>query len=154
MTGGTALLDVNVPMYAGGRDHPLKDPCAWVMSQIVDDGFNLVIDAEIIQEILYRYTHLRQWNIGVRMAASLLDLVPSVLPVTERDARVAVELFEAYAPQGISPRDLIHAAVMQNHDINTIVSTDRHFDVIDGVNRLDPRDLYAQAQPDAGEQLD
>lgn len=138
----TCFLDVNVPMYAAGTDHPYKESCIWVLTEIVNDRLDAVIDTEIIQEILYRYGALQQWEVGVQMARSLLDLVPTVLPVTVNDMHVAVALFADYAAQGVKARDVVHAAVMHNHQLVHIISADKHFDQIDGIIRLDPQSLF------------
>lgn len=142
MSDTHALLDVNVPMYAAGRPHPYREPCAWVMAEVAEARLAVAIDTETIQEILYRYGELQQWETGEMLATSLLDLVPTVYPVSQEDARLAVDLFRRYAPQGIKARDLIHAAVMANQGLTRIISTDRHFDQIAGIVRLDPQALF------------
>jgi predicted nucleic acid-binding protein len=38
----------------------------------------------------------------------------------------------------LAPRDGIHAATALTHDIKTIVSSDRHFDKIEGLRRRFP----------------
>lgn len=138
------FLDVNVPMYAAGKDHPYKESCVWVLTEIANGRLDTVINAEIIQEILYRYGAIQQWQIGAQMAQNLLDLVPIVLPVTENDMKTAVSLFAQYAPQGVKARDLLHTAVMHNHQLTHIISTDKHFDQIDGITRLDPQIFMVQ----------
>jgi predicted nucleic acid-binding protein len=80
----------------------------------------------------------------------LLDLVPTVYPVLPTDARLAIQLFEQYAPQGVQARDLLHVAVMHNNDLSGIISADEHFDRITGINRLDPQELFSQAQSGSG----
>ena len=141
MSDGPYFLDVNVPLYAAGKAHPYKESCVWVMTEIANGRLDAVIDAEIIQEILYRYGALRHWQVGVQMAQNLLDLVPLVLPVTADDMKTAVSHFAQYAPQGVKARDVVHTAVMQNHQLTHIISTDKHFDQIDGITRLDPQAL-------------
>lgn len=138
------FLDVNVPMYAAGKPHPYKEACVWVLTEIANGRLEAVIDTEIIQEILYRYGAIQQWQVGVRLAQNVLDLVPTVLPVTVNEMKTAVSLFARYAPQGIKARDTVHAAVMYHHDLTTIISTDKHFDQIENVVRLDPQLLFAQ----------
>jgi predicted nucleic acid-binding protein len=135
------FLDVNVPMYAAGKDHLYKQSCIWVLTEIAAGRLEVVIDAKIVQEILYRYGALQQWEVGVQMARNLLDLVPTVLPITASDMYTAVALFAKHAPQGVKARDVVHAAVMHNHQLAHIISTDKHFDQIDGITRLDPLDL-------------
>ena len=136
------FLDVNVPMYAAGKAHSYKESCVWVLTEIANGRLDVVIDAEIIQEVLYRYGAIQQWQIGVQMAQNLQDLVPVVLPVTGNDMKTAVSLFAQHAPQGVKARDVLHTAVMQTHQISHIISTDKHFDQIEGMARLDPQALF------------
>lgn len=146
MNDRPALLDVNVPMYAAGRAHPYKEASVWVITAVAEARLAAAIDTEIIQEILYRYGALRQWQIGATLARSLLELVPTVYPVLPADASLAVELFEEYAPQGVVARDVLHVAVMRNNGLEQIISADAHFDRIAGITRLDPRELFSAAQ--------
>ena len=60
------------------------------------------------------------------------------------DARKAVELFKQYAKQGVKARDLIHVAVMSNNGLMKIISTDAHFDRVEGIVRLDPQTMFAE----------
>ena len=43
-------------------------------------------------------------------------------------------------------RDVIHVAVMQNNGLTEIISTDAHFDLIEGITRLDPKTLFAESK--------
>jgi len=142
MTESLVFIDVNVPMYAAGQTHPYQQPCIWVMTEVAEGRLNAAIDTEIVQEILYRYGALRRWDIAKSMATDLMSLVTVIHPVTTGDIKLAVELFSRYAPQGVMARDIIHAAVMQNNGMTKIISTDEHFDQIEGVVRLDPQALF------------
>lgn len=57
-----------------------------------------------------------------------------------------IDLFQHRGPPDIKARDLLHVAVMHNECVTKIISTDRHSDHITGIERLDPLDLWAQAQ--------
>lgn len=138
MNEGPYFLDVNVPMYAAGKAHPYKESCVWVLTEVANGHLDAVISSEIIQEILYRYGALGQAKVGVQMAQNLMDLVPTVLPVTVEDMQTAVSLFAQYAPQGVKARDVVHTAVMQTHQLTHIISTDKHFDQFKGIIRVDP----------------
>ena len=76
------------------------------------------------------------------MANALLDLVPVIYPVEVEGMRRAIDLFQTYGPKGVTPRDTVHAAVILNRKIKEIISTDSHFDLIEGITRLDPETLY------------
>ena len=125
-------------MYAAGQPHRYRDACAWVLAEVAHERLAVAIDVEIIQEILYRFGALQRWDDAVRLAQSLLDLVPTVYAVGPTDARVAIELFQRYAPLDVPARDVIHAAIMRQHGLTHIISTDQHFDLIEGLTRLDP----------------
>jgi len=135
------FLDVNIPMYAAGADHPLKAPCAAMLQRVVDGEVTIVIDAEIIQEVLHRYGSLQRWEVAKTVSESLFTLASAVFPVGEAEMRRTLQLFEQYAPAGIRARDLLHVAVMQENGLTKIISTDAHFDGIQGITRLHPADL-------------
>ena len=143
MSDAPYFLDVNVPMYAAGKEHLYKESCVWVLTEIANGRLEVVISTEIIQEILYRYGALGQAQMGVQLAQNLMDLIPNLLPVTVEDMQTAVALFARYAPQGVKARDVVHTAVMRTHHLTHIISTDSHFDQIDGIVRLDPQAMFA-----------
>ncbi len=140
-----SLLDVNVPMYAAGGEHPHKTPCAWVMQEIAAGRLEAAIDTEIIQEVLYRYGTLRRWQIGIAIARDLLTIVPHIFPVTDEVVRTAIALFDEHGPRGVAARDVIHVAVMRSHGLTQIISTDAHFDQFKGILRLDPQDIFQKS---------
>ena len=60
----TAFIDTNVPIYAAGRSHPLKEPSTQVLMLAADHPRAFVTDAEVMQELLHRYLALRLWPQG------------------------------------------------------------------------------------------
>jgi predicted nucleic acid-binding protein len=144
VTEGTFFLDVSIPMYAAGRAHAYKDNCTRIMTDVAEGRLAAVIDTEIIQEILYRYGALGAWDTAVMLATNLLDLVDTTLPVRLVDAQLAIDLFRRYGPQGVRARDVLHVAVMQNCGMKRIISSDGHFDLIEGIERIDPHDFVSQ----------
>ncbi len=139
------FLDVNIPMYAGGKEHHYREPCRWVMTEVAEGRLAVAIDTEIVQEILYRFSSLQCWQTGVAMARDVMALVADVHPVEAVDARLAIELFERYGPRGAAARDVLHVAVMKNRGLTEIITTDPHFDLFEGITRLDPADLLDKA---------
>lgn len=142
-----AFLDTAIPMYARGSPHAYRDACQWVMSEITLGRLPVVIDAEVVQEILHRYGAMQRYADAVGMARDLMILVPQILPITAADMQSAVALFQQFAPAGMRSRDAIHAAVMQNHGLTRIISSDAHFDLLPGLIRLDPIVLFQSAAP-------
>ena len=52
------FIDTNIPMYAAGAAHPLRAPAQRVIRAIAIGRLDAVTDAEVFQEILYRYIHI------------------------------------------------------------------------------------------------
>lgn len=134
------FLDANVPMYAGGREHPLRGPCAEVMLLVVADPLTFVTDAEVLQEIIHRYRATGRWSIGeVVLSTFSTAMSGRVEPIFADDAIAAAALVLPY-PR-LSARDLLHVAVMRRIGATYIVSADQDFEVVDGLTRLDPADV-------------
>ena len=135
------LIDTNIPMYAAGKSSPYKEPCKEILAQIALGTLDGVTDVEVFQEILYRYYYIGEQNLGRRIFADFRTIMDTVLSVCATDVFLANTLMGQY-PQ-IPPRDLLHAAVMKNNGLDAILSADRDFDAIEGIERLDPMDWLA-----------
>ena len=128
------LVDSNVPMYLVGADHPNKPNARQLLERAVIAGERLVTDAEVLQEILHRYTAInRRDAIGPAFAA-ILGVVDEVLPIERAEVERARRLVETTAR--LSARDAIHLAIMERHDIERVMSFDGGFDGIPGVERV------------------
>lgn len=143
----TFFVDVDIPMYAAGAEHPLKKPCSWALEAIVEGRFSAAIDAEIVQEILYRYGALNRRGLGARVARDTMAVIPTIYPVNAEDVSRAVDLFEQYDEQRLPARDCLHAAVMLDRGLSSILSTDSHFDAVAGLTRVDPMALFREQGP-------
>jgi len=133
------FLDSNIFMYAAGREHPLKAPCLVILRRVAREEVEALTNAEVLQEILYRYGAIGELQRGLHLARLAVDQIAGdVLPVTLADMRRAFDLVERYGA-GIRSRDAVHAATMLNNGLNQVISADAHFDVIEGITRIDPR---------------
>jgi predicted nucleic acid-binding protein len=130
------FVDANVPMYAVGAAHPLKQPCIGFLETIARGDIAALTDAEVLQEILHRYSALGQRERAVEVVRLFVQVVPIVLPITLDDVERALDVHERYA--GLQARDSLHVAVMINNEIQRILSADQHFDDVDEVQRFDP----------------
>lgn len=133
-----AFIDVNVFMYAAGKPHPYKEPCIKILSDLESGILAGLVNTEIFQELLYRYHHIQLAEKGVELCRNIFQLPIKILPVTEQDIRLAVDLFESYQNKGLKARDAMHAATMKNNGIIKIISADKDFDVINSIRRIDP----------------
>jgi predicted nucleic acid-binding protein len=128
------FIDANIPMYLVGAAHPNRDRTVSLLEQCVRRGDRLVTDAEVLQEILHRFLAIdRREMIGPCLDA-LLGVVDEVMPITADDVLNARRLL--LETPSLSARDAIHAAVMQQRGVRRILSFDRGFDAIRGLERL------------------
>ncbi len=134
----TIFLDVNVFMYAAGAPHPYKGPCLRILTDLEMGVLSAVVNTEILQELLYRYSHVGMADKGIQLCREILNYPLTILPVTEPDVRLAIDLLDVYQARGLKSRDAIHAATMQNHGITRLLSADKDFDVMDLITRVDP----------------
>ena len=86
------FIDSNIPMYLIGAPHPHKSEAQVLLERLVAAGQRLVTDAEVLQEILHRYTAIgKREAIGPAFQA-VLDVVDDVLAIEKADVLRAGEI--------------------------------------------------------------
>jgi predicted nucleic acid-binding protein len=128
------FVDSNVPMYLVGAEHPNKEAARRLLERAVIDNEPLATDAEVLQELLHRYTAIdRRDAIGPAFDA-ILGVVDIVHPIELEDVARARRLVGA-TPR-LSARDAVHIAVMQRREIGRILTFDVAFDGVVGIERV------------------
>src|SRR5713101_6689565 len=103
------FIDANIPMYAAGAEHALKNSCEQVLQLAADRPHAFVTDAEVLQELLHRYLAVRLWPGGRVVIRGFARLMRGrIEPIYGDDSEAAASLVEAYP--GMSARDLLHCA--------------------------------------------
>lgn len=129
-------FDTAVFVYARGTEHPYRQPCR----DLVDAARTGAIRGEGSVEIVQEYAHilLRRGldRTAVRADARDVAALFRTHEFGEADLTRALELVEAHPELGM--RDAVHAATAIRRDIELIVSPDRGFDAVPGLERLDP----------------
>lgn len=134
-----AFLDANVPIFAAGREHPLKQPCAEVLRLASDYPMAFITDAEVLQELLHHYLAVRLWVQGRVIFEEFAEIMRGrVEAIHARDVELGAKLASGY-PQ-LESRDLIHAAIVDRLGLKYVVSADKGFDRLPNIQRLDPAD--------------
>jgi predicted nucleic acid-binding protein len=128
------FVDSNIPMYVAGRDHPNRGPALRFLEAVRAPRIDGCTSAEVLQEILFRYSGLNRLDLMARVYELFAELCPAVLPVTLADTDRAKTLL--CSAVGVSARDAVHAAVMLNNDIHDIATFDQGFDRVPGLRRV------------------
>jgi len=131
------FIDTNIPIYASGKKHPYKEPCQKIIFDIAESKLTAFTNTEVFQEIIYRYFSINELSLGHKIFENFYSLIsPNILSVNPDDILLAQALSKKY--HSIKPRDLLHAATMINNNLEDILSTDKDFDKIKEINRIDP----------------
>lgn len=130
------FVDTNIFIYSVGRDHPYKSPSLHFLSSVAEGKEKIVISAEVLQEILYRFWSIRRMKDGFELFEQAVSLSEMVLPIFQETTKKAKELLRLQPD--IGPRDAFHVATMLENKISTIVSYDRHFDLVKDIKRIEP----------------
>jgi uncharacterized protein len=137
------LFDTAVFVYARGRPHPLREPCSAIIADQIDGRLAGEAAVGLVREYVhqrYRQTNDR-WE-AVQMALDVARLC-KLHAVGVDDVLRALELYE-HNPR-LGSTDAVFAAVALNRDIDAVLTPDRGFDGIPGLQRIDPLDTDAVA---------
>jgi uncharacterized protein len=137
------LFDTGVFIYALGGEHLYREPCRAILREM--RGGQLPGEASV--ELIHEFTYVRGRNRVTRRDAveSARDIADMCrLHVVQRsDIERALDLWCEH--ERLDMRDAIFAAQALNHDIDAILSPDRGFDEVTGLERIDPANPVAVA---------
>lgn len=139
MMDTAVLLDSAIVAYALGEPSELRDECRALMKLIAEDQLRAYASVEMIQEVVHH--RLRRTGDRTRAASDARD-TSTVLTLLNFDREVLdVSLRLIERGPHIRGRDAVHAATALVYGIPTVVSTDRSFDGVPGLTRVEPRAL-------------
>lgn len=128
------FVDSNIPMYVIGSSHPHKLDALRVLERAISEGHRLVTNAEVLQEILHRYSAIGSTEAIQPAFEVLLGVVDEVFPVGLDDVQRAKEIL--LGVKGVSARDSIHIATIERNGVEAVMSFDAGFDAYPAVRRL------------------
>jgi len=128
------FIDSNIPMYVIGASHPRKLDALRLLEGAISQGQRLVTDAEVLQEILHRYSAIGNPSAIQPAFEVLLGVVDEVFPVDLADVQRAKEIL--LGAKGLSARDSVHVATMERRGVGVVMSFDRGFDAYPAVQRM------------------
>lgn len=120
-------------MYLVGASHANKLEARRLLEQAIASEERLVTSAEVLQEILHRYTAIERRDAIQPALDAILGLADEVLAVELADVERARTI--VLGMPKLSARDAVHAAVMARHGVERIMTFDAAFDAIPGLSR-------------------
>lgn len=135
------LYDTSVFVYALGGDHPYREPCREIVRRAATGDLQGEASVDLLQELVHQ--RLRRGGDRAGAAATTRNVAKLVWlhPLETNDVQRGIDLFEAH-PQ-LDARDAVFAALALNRGIDAILATDRAFDEVEGLERIDPADEQA-----------
>jgi predicted nucleic acid-binding protein len=128
------FIDSNIPMYLVGAEHPYKVDARRLLEQLIAKDERLVTDAEVLQEILQRYTAIDRKDAIQPAFDAIVGIVDEVFPIEAADVEQAKTVLAG--SRRLSARDALHIAIMERHGIDRILSFDTGFDTRPGIVRI------------------
>ena len=133
------LIDTNVFLYARGRPHAYQEPCRALIMRVAQQPNAFGVDVELLQEVLHFYWGRKDLATGFSLFSDISALCPDPEPITGTIITEARRILEANPI--LSPRDAVHAAVVLNRRLEGLVTTDRGFRAVAGLQVWDPTEL-------------
>jgi predicted nucleic acid-binding protein len=130
------FVDANIPMYLIGADERYRGDARRLVERAITARERLVTNAEVLQEILHRYTAIDQRDAIQPAFDAILGIVDEVFPVTIDEVERAKNI--VHGRRKHSARDAIHLATMERNGITRIMTFDRGFDTYPGISRVVP----------------
>jgi predicted nucleic acid-binding protein len=128
------FIDSNVPMYLVGAAHPHKVDARRLLENAVASNERLVSSAEVLQEIMHRYVAIRRRDVIQPALDALLAVADEIYAVGREDVEQAKKTLDGMPK--LSARDALHVAVMERREVNRIISFDKAFDAVPGIERI------------------
>jgi uncharacterized protein len=130
------VLDTTVLVYALGEEHPLREPCRAIVSAIADGSLEATTTVEVIQEFVHVRARRRDRRDAAQRGRDLLRLLGPLLAPGEAELALGLKLFEELPALGSFDAILAATAILGGAD--AVVSADRAFAAVPGLEHLDP----------------
>ncbi len=128
------FVDSNIPMYLVGASASHQAIARMLIEEAVAREERLVTSAEVLQEILHRYVAISRRDAIQPAFDAITRIVDAVLPVDAADIERAKTI--VLSRGAMSARDALHVAIMERHGVSRVMSFDRHFDGVPGIERI------------------
>ena len=118
--------------WSGTREEVIDEQVSGMFISLIP--FVTPGQAEVLQEIIHRYSAIRRPDAIQPAFDAVLGIVDEVFPVEEQDVRQAKDIL--FAMGRLSSRDALHLAIMRRHSVREIMSFDSGFDGLPGISRI------------------
>jgi uncharacterized protein len=145
MAGGVRrfLYDTSIFVYALGGEHHYREPCREIVRKAAVGDLQGEGSVDLLQELAHQRTRRTGDRAEAAQSVRHVAMLAWWHPLEISDVQRGIDLFEAHTALG--PRDAVFAALALNRGIDAILATDRAFDEVGSLERIDPLDGPAVA---------
>jgi len=129
------LLDTNVLVYAVGANHPLQEPSRRLIEAAASRRVTTAL--AVIQEFLHVFGLSRPRSVAATTARDYAEALAPLIEPTISDLTLAIDLYARH--RRLEAFDALLAAMAINRDVDALVTADRAFQDVPGLQALDPR---------------
>jgi predicted nucleic acid-binding protein len=135
------LLDTAVFLYARGQEHEYRAPCRELVRRCADGALAGEASVELVQEFAHVLRRRGLAGPVVREESMAVASLCLIHDFGAPELQLALSLVATTPALGI--RDGVHAATALRRGIALIISPDKAFEAVSGLQRVDPHDAAA-----------
>lgn len=135
-----AFADTSVLLYAVGGEHPEREASLEFMNAVRAGKVELHVSIEAVQEFLFHRMRRTERADAVAQTRAVVHGC-IVHPFDEATAERTLDLVAATTLRG---RDAVHAATAIGAGFAQIVTSDKDFDTVPGLARVDPTTVLTE----------
>jgi predicted nucleic acid-binding protein len=140
VTEEVPFLDTNIFLRHLTADHPVRSPECLRLFQAIEEGrLSAWTTHLVIFEVVF--TLRRFYGVEPARIAELMIPILELSGVKLTQKRLYRRVFELFTFDALGFADAYHAALLEHRGQSRLISYDREFDRVPGLQRLEPRSL-------------
>ena len=133
------FLDSNILLRHLTNDDPERGQACFSLMQMIERGeLSAWISELVIAEVVFVLSNKNTYNLPRETICDLLLPLISLPGLKLPHKRLYRRIFELYITLSIDYIDAYHVALMEQRGSTEVLSYDKHFDRVDGIQRREP----------------
>lgn len=135
-------IDSNIFFYAKIRDTQYGEACAKIIETIANAELKAVASTLVVLEVA---NALKKYGLTDAVKDEIDAICSLGMTLGAVDDIIIRWAGDIYQKVGISPYDCVHVATMRKFGTTEILSADKDFDKISGIQRTDPKNYAGES---------
>lgn len=133
------FVDTNIFLrYFTQDQHAQAQKCFELFQRVKRKEIQLTTSEAVLAEVVYVLTSPRVYNQPRTNIRTLLMPMLNLTNLKIPNRQVLIRALELYANSNLDFEDALSVAHMEKRELQTILSYDRHFDRVQGIQRKEP----------------